>query len=111
MAYLEGYPNYNFQLYKQLVDEITNAFKKISLEIIDIRQQFENHGSAVGLIISNIQEQEELKLNNVSTMGARRNFSRGGRAKPRELTKITYFSARQRRERTFSRFFGVVDLM
>ena len=38
-------------------------------------------------------------------MGARRNFSRGGGAKLRGLTKMTYFSARPTRERKFLRFF------
>lgn len=65
-AYLAGAPNYNFAMYKQLVHEITVAFKKISDEILAIKTQLSEVDSGVARIIAKIQEVEQQKLEAVT---------------------------------------------
>lgn len=68
MAYLNGAPNYNFNLYRQLVSEITATFNKISQEILGIREKFnhEHNLPIISYIITKIQDEEGQKLENVS---------------------------------------------
>ncbi|KAK2140368.1 hypothetical protein LSH36_1377g00006 [Paralvinella palmiformis] len=63
-AYLSGAPSYNFPMYRQLVHEVTQAFKKISDEIISIDHRLEvEHGKIeVADFIKKIQEDEKTKL-------------------------------------------------
>ena len=67
-AYLQSAPNYNFPMYRQLVHEITQTFKKISDEIIDIENKFRAQHSLpeVAKFIAKIQEEEKNKLETVS---------------------------------------------
>ena len=66
-AYLAGAPNYNFSMYKQLVHEITMAFKKISDEILSIKTQLADVDAGVAKIIEKIQDVEKEKLADVSS--------------------------------------------
>ncbi|XP_056019049.1 required for excision 1-B domain-containing protein-like isoform X1 [Ostrea edulis] len=63
-AYLNGAPNYNFPMYKQLVHEITQTFSKISQDIILITNQLEdNHNlTSIASIVTGIQNNEKEKL-------------------------------------------------
>ncbi|KAL8590376.1 hypothetical protein ACOMHN_011590 [Nucella lapillus] len=63
-AYLEGTPNYNFELYRNLVDEITQSFKTISEEVLSIQQQFrDGHGmSRIADTLQRVQLAEKEKL-------------------------------------------------
>ena len=62
-AYLRGAPNYNFPMYRQLVHEITETFKKISADIIDITQNLKDQNqNVIGNLIEQIQNEEQLKL-------------------------------------------------
>ena len=63
-AYLSAAPNYNFPMYRQLVHEITQTFKKISDEVIDIENKMRSEHSLpeVGKFIGKVQEEEKLKL-------------------------------------------------
>ena len=63
-----GTPNYNFPMYRQLVHEITQTFKKISDEIIDIENNMSSEHSLpeVANFIGKVQEEEKLKLELVS---------------------------------------------
>ncbi|CAH1772680.1 unnamed protein product [Owenia fusiformis] len=63
-AYIKCAPNYNFPMYRQLVHEITQGFKKISEEIVKIQQDFVELQSMpnVATFIEKIQEDEKQKL-------------------------------------------------
>ncbi|KAK7100666.1 required for excision 1-B domain-containing protein-like [Littorina saxatilis] len=63
-AYLEGAPNYNFDLYRSLVHEITRSFKTISEEVVNIQQQFHDVHSMSRLAdcIGKVQVEEKDKL-------------------------------------------------
>ncbi len=66
-AYLAGAPNYNFPIYKQLVHEVTQTFKKISDEIIDINNKLHTQHNLTDISnhIRTIQEAEKQKLETV----------------------------------------------
>ena len=66
-AYLQSAPSYNFPMYRQLVHEITQTFKKISDEIIDIENKLRAQHSLpeVAKFIAKVQEEEKLKLETV----------------------------------------------
>ncbi|XP_052690323.1 required for excision 1-B domain-containing protein-like [Crassostrea angulata] len=63
-AYLNGAPNYNFPMYRQLVHEITQTFTKISQDIILITKQLEDDHSltTIATIVTGIQNNEKDKL-------------------------------------------------
>ncbi|XP_052775980.1 required for excision 1-B domain-containing protein-like [Mya arenaria] len=63
-AYLNGAPNYNFPLYRQLVHEITDTFNKISKDIVQIKEKFAGQNNLIPLseIIGQIQTSEQTKL-------------------------------------------------
>ena len=62
-AYLKGAPHYNFPMYQKLVEEITQAFVKISKAIIDIQKQLDKSGhGSLAKIIAAIQQHEKRKL-------------------------------------------------
>ncbi|KAF6031908.1 C19orf60 [Bugula neritina] len=62
-AYLKGAPNYNLQMYKELVNEITTTFLNISKDIIGIKNIFEENGQhAISESVSKIQSLEQKKL-------------------------------------------------
>nr|XP_022314564.1 uncharacterized protein C19orf60 homolog [Crassostrea virginica] len=63
-AYLNGAPNYNFPMYRQLVHEITQTFSKISQDIIFIVNELEekHHLTSVSSIVTGIQNNEKDKL-------------------------------------------------
>ena len=69
-AYLSGAPNYNFPMYRQLVHEITQTFKKISDEIIDIEHKLRSvhNYPAIADFIAKAQHEEKLKLDLVSLL-------------------------------------------
>ncbi|XP_045159755.2 required for excision 1-B domain-containing protein-like [Mercenaria mercenaria] len=64
LAYLQGAPNYNFPLYRQLVHEITETFNKISADILHIKSTFAewNNLLPISEIIGKIQDAEKNKL-------------------------------------------------
>lgn len=66
-AYLNGAPNYNFPMYRQLVHEITQTFTKISQDIILITKQLEDDHSltTIATIVTGIQNNEKDKLEKV----------------------------------------------
>ena len=66
-AYLEGAPNYNFDLYRGLVHEITQSFKSISEEVQSIQQELcEVHEmSRLAECIHRVQLAEKEKLEHV----------------------------------------------
>ncbi|KAK7492913.1 hypothetical protein BaRGS_00015860 [Batillaria attramentaria] len=63
-AYLAGGPHYNFELYRSLVNEITQSFKCISEEIISIERCLRSVHQITGVAdcIAKIQEAEKEKL-------------------------------------------------
>ena len=62
-AYLKGAPNYNFTMYKQLVNEITTTFRNISNDILAIGQLLlTNNRKELADSVRKIQELEERKL-------------------------------------------------
>ena len=68
-AYLKASPNYNFQMYRQIVHELTETFRKISEEVISISKTLgtEPHNlQQIQTIIGKIQEEEKSKLDFVS---------------------------------------------
>ncbi len=67
-AYLQSAPTYNFPMYRQLVHEITQTFKKISDEIIDIENKLraQHNLPEVAKFIAKVQEEEKLKLETVT---------------------------------------------
>lgn len=68
-AYLKGAPNYNFPMYRNLVNEITKAFQGVSQEIICIEKKLTESYQLhmVSSLIRKIQEVEKKKLEVVST--------------------------------------------
>ena len=67
VAYLKGAPNYNLQMYKELVNQITTTFNNISKDILSIEQGFGDSGIAdISGTIRKIQESEQLKQKTVS---------------------------------------------
>ena len=68
-AYLKSSPNYQFDLYRQLVHEITETFKKISDEILEIIKSFKHplRLNKLAHCMEMIQEAEEKKLMQVHT--------------------------------------------
>ena len=77
-AYLAGAPNYNFPMYRQLVHEITQTFKKISDEIIEIENKFRCQCNLPELAryVAKVQEDEKYKLELVSGVICFDNISR-----------------------------------
>ncbi|XP_021339927.1 uncharacterized protein C19orf60 homolog, partial [Mizuhopecten yessoensis] len=69
-AYLNGSPNYNFNLYRQLVHEITETFNKISQDIISIIQQLDtvHHRVPLAGLLRKVQEVEQVKLENTAKL-------------------------------------------
>ena len=63
-AYLQAAPNYNFNMYKQLVHEVTEAFNKISKDIISIESEFKgtHNRPSIAAFIRKIQNEEKRKL-------------------------------------------------
>ncbi|XP_041360374.1 required for excision 1-B domain-containing protein-like [Gigantopelta aegis] len=62
-AYLRGAPHYNFPIYRQLVHEITQTFKNISSDVIDIIESLKNQNkNIIGTLMEQIQNEEQLKL-------------------------------------------------
>ncbi|XP_033737193.1 required for excision 1-B domain-containing protein-like [Pecten maximus] len=69
-AYLNGSPNYNFNLYRQLVHEITDTFNKISQDIISIIHQLDTVHKRVPLanLLRKVQDAEQVKLENTAKL-------------------------------------------
>ncbi|XP_069127474.1 required for excision 1-B domain-containing protein-like [Argopecten irradians] len=69
-AYLNGSPNYNFNLYRQLVHEITETFNKISKDIISIIHQLQTVHNRVPLasLLRKVQDAEQSKLENTAKL-------------------------------------------
>lgn len=67
-AYLQGAPNYNFPMYRQLIHEITQTFKKISDEVIDIEHKLRHvhNYPAIAEFVAKTQQEEKTKLELVS---------------------------------------------
>ncbi|XP_078279769.1 required for excision 1-B domain-containing protein [Rhinoraja longicauda] len=63
-AYLRSAPNYDFIRYRQLVHEITQAFNRISKEVIQLGDRFNEEFDRPDLSkhIERIQEREQEKL-------------------------------------------------
>ncbi|XP_067871886.1 required for excision 1-B domain-containing protein [Heterodontus francisci] len=63
-AYLRSAPNYDFIQYRQLVHEITQAFNRISKEVIHLKDQFHEEFGRPDLSehIERVQEREREKL-------------------------------------------------
>lgn len=63
VAYIKGAPNYNLEMYKQLVNEITTTFKNISLDILHIEELLQsNNRSDLSDSLRKIQSLEQEKL-------------------------------------------------
>ncbi|XP_060065298.1 required for excision 1-B domain-containing protein-like [Ylistrum balloti] len=69
-AYLNGSPNYNFNLYRQLVHEITETFNKISQDIISIIHRMDTVHQRVTLanLLRKVQDAEQVKLENTAKL-------------------------------------------
>lgn len=69
-GYLKGKPNYNFPLYRQLVHEITETFRKISKDIISMKEEFaETYNlNLIAECLDKIQEHEKQKLELVAQL-------------------------------------------
>ncbi|KAH9523664.1 hypothetical protein Btru_040626 [Bulinus truncatus] len=77
-TFIAGAPLYDFNVYKQRVAEITVSFKKISEEIIHIKNSLrDTHNKGeISAIIEKIQELEESKLKTTADLQvARKNAS------------------------------------
>jgi hypothetical protein len=61
-VYLATAPNYDFPKYQQLVHQVTEDFKRLSLDIIDIMNQLSSCAPLLSKYISRIQEFEQTKL-------------------------------------------------
>ncbi|XP_043577468.1 required for excision 1-B domain-containing protein [Chiloscyllium plagiosum] len=63
-AYLRSAPNYDFIKYRQLVHEITQAFNRISKEVIQLKDRFHEEYDRPDLSehIARVQEREREKL-------------------------------------------------
>jgi len=68
-AYLRTGPHYDFDHYKQLVHEITQAFSGISKEVLEIKGRLHNEFDRPDLSehIEKLQSKEKQKLELVST--------------------------------------------
>jgi hypothetical protein len=66
-TFINGAPEYNFNAYKQRVAEITVSFRKISEEIIHIKNSLrDTHNQLeISAIIEKVQDLEEAKLKSV----------------------------------------------
>ncbi|CAG2120729.1 unnamed protein product [Medioppia subpectinata] len=61
--YIASAPNYNFLKFRQLVNEVTQEFKRISVAIISIEKQLRFNGFAkIADIVTKLQESEKNKL-------------------------------------------------
>lgn len=61
--YLSTGPNYDFIKFRQLVHEVTQEFKRISVEIIAIEKELRFYGfSNLADLIIQLQEEEKIKL-------------------------------------------------
>lgn len=69
-GYLKGKPNYNFPLYRQLVHEITETFRKISKDIISMKEEFAKtyNLNLIAECLDKIQEHEKQKLKLVAQL-------------------------------------------
>ncbi|KAL3868685.1 hypothetical protein ACJMK2_041463 [Sinanodonta woodiana] len=63
-AYLASAPNYNFPMYRQLVNAITQTFQSISREIICVKQELrDSHNQkALASLVDKVQDKEKCKL-------------------------------------------------
>lgn len=62
-AYLRTGPNYDFEHYRQLVNEITKAFSGISKELLTIKETLHQEGwQALVQHLEKLQTQEKIKL-------------------------------------------------
>ncbi len=56
-------PNYNFTKFRQLVNDVTAEFKRISLGIVAIEKQIRFNGyPKIADMVSKLQEYEKMKL-------------------------------------------------
>ncbi len=56
-------PNYNFTKFRQLVNDVTQEFKRISLGIVAIEKQIRFIGyPKIADMVSKLQEEEKMKL-------------------------------------------------
>jgi len=61
--YLNTAPNYNFTKFRQLVNDVTQEFKRISLGIVAIEKQIRFIGyPKIADMVSKLQEEEKMKL-------------------------------------------------
>jgi hypothetical protein len=61
--YLNTAPNYNFTKFRQLVNDVTAEFKRISLGIVAIEKQIRFNGyPKIADMVSKLQEYEKMKL-------------------------------------------------
>lgn len=69
-AYLQSAPSYNFPMYRQLVHEVTQAFKRISDEIIDIQQKMKSEYKRpeVAKFMEKVQKDEQQKLEHTAKL-------------------------------------------
>ncbi|CAG5122618.1 unnamed protein product [Candidula unifasciata] len=69
-TFINGIPEYNFNEYKQLVAEITLSFRRISEEIIHIKNSLRDthNQQQISAIIEKIQELEEAKLKSTADL-------------------------------------------
>ena len=65
-TYLETSPHYDFESYRSVVNETTQQFSKLSLELLTIISTFKKEGRSVAAsLLEEIQEHEKEKLNKV----------------------------------------------
>uniref|UniRef100_A0A0B7AYN9 Uncharacterized protein n=1 Tax=Arion vulgaris TaxID=1028688 RepID=A0A0B7AYN9_9EUPU len=77
-TFIIGAPDYNFNEYKQKVAEITGSFRRISEEIIHIKNSLrDTHNQLeISAIIDKVQDLEEVKLKSTADLQiARKNAS------------------------------------
>jgi hypothetical protein len=67
-AYLSAAPNYDFEKYRQLVHEITEEFRILSLSIIEIRNQLSASAPLLAEYIGRIQALEQTKLDQTAQL-------------------------------------------
>ncbi|BFZ16931.1 hypothetical protein BsWGS_19970 [Bradybaena similaris] len=74
-TFINGIPEYNFNEYKQRVAEITLSFRRISEEIIHIKNCLKDthNQQHISAIIEKIQELEEAKLKSTADLQIARN--------------------------------------
>ncbi|KAK3577508.1 hypothetical protein CHS0354_026463 [Potamilus streckersoni] len=63
-TYLDSAPNYDFPLYRQLVNAVTNTFQSISREIICIKTELNDSHNMKELasLVDKVQDKEKSKL-------------------------------------------------